>query len=456
MDESTKKLINRATRDKNIRVSKTRKMTIEKTPATGKKITRKDIEKAMKPQKSALIKKKKEKPWLVMKPQEKLLLITDDEISKILEESYTKEKSFGDTLKEKGDYKRTSLAFGHCKSCPRSCYYDFYEPHKARAYTSKGLILFDDGKRHHKNIQNRLDDMGRMRNSEGYLHIEEVCANGYYDGLIPVGTEGQFTVCDILEIKSKGTGGMSCSQPDYDQAQLYLYASKFSKSLKASKIKTRNIRILYKDRSGLAEDIHYGWMALPDLNRQKDIMEFMRYLWNVIYKQKKLIPHPYERKSNACKWCRYHSHCWLGFPSPEEAREPDLSKIMEVKTPTKELVESFSNRLFALLKEEKKLKAEKEDLVAPLLKYFLKEKIKLMPMEGEEGLGVSQSKLSEWNVAGLLEAIGPELYSQISKPDGSRVTALIKKEYIDAGKFEAFRSYKLSKPSIQIRKVKNV
>jgi len=448
------KFITRAVRDKNIRVSKTKKRVIDKTPAKGEKITREQIEKAVRPIRTATVKKAKEKPWLIMKPQEKLLLITDDEIPKILEESYMKEKSFGDTLKEKGDYKRTSLAFGHCKACPRSTYYDFFEPHKARGYTAKGLILFDDGKRHHKNIQNRLDDMGRLKNSEGYLHIEEVCANGYYDGLIPVGTEGRFTVCDILEIKSKGTGGMSCSQADYDQAQLYLYASKFSKSLKASKIKTHNIRILYKDRSGLSEDIHYGWTALPDIERQNDIMEYMRFLWNVVYGQKKLVPHPYERKSNDCTWCRYHSHCWQGYPSPDEAKEADVSDIMAAETPSEEIVKSFSNRLYAILKEEKKLKAEKDSMIPALLKYFIETKTALYPIADGEGLGVSQSRLSEWDIPGLLQAVGPEIFSQISKPDGNKVTALINKEYIDAGKFEQFKSYKLSKPSIQIRKVK--
>jgi len=447
--------LNKQTRDANIRIAKSRTAP-KKDSKPGKKITRGEIERAVRPIKTATIKKAKEKPWLIMKPQEKLMVETDAEISGLIESTYVKEKDFGDGLKEKGDWRRTSLAFGHCNKCTRATYYDFFEPHKARKYTTKGEILFDEGKRHHKNIQNRLDDMGKMKNSEGFLHIEEINANGYYDGLIPIGTEGRFTVCDILEIKSKGAGGMSIGQGDYDQAQLYLYASKFSKSLKAAKIKTRNIRILYKDRSCLAENIHYGWTAFPDLDRQKDIMDYMRFLWNVVYGQKKLFPHPHERKSNNCKWCRYHAHCWAGFPSPEDAAEPDLSKIMEVETPTGEIVKSFANRLYAILKEEKKLKAEKDTMIPALLKYFIETKTKLYPIQGNEGLGVSQSKLSSWDVPGLIKAIGPELFAKISKPEGAKVSALIKKEYIDAGKFEQFKEYKLSKPSIQIRKVKNV
>ncbi len=457
--------LNKRTRDDNIRISKTRPRKKEADrPKPGKAVylkpakavTREDIERAVRPTRTMKIKKAKEKPWLIMKPQEKLMVETDVEISGFIESTYVKEKDFGDGLKEKGDWKRTSLAFGHCKKCPRATYYDFFEPHKSRKYTTKGEILFDEGKRHHKNIQSRLDDMGKMKNSEGYLHIDEVNANGYYDGLIPVGTDGAFTVCDILEIKSKGTGGMSISQDDYDQAQLYLYASKFSKSLKAAKIKTRNIRILYKDRSCLAENIHYGWTAFPDIDRQSDIMEYMRFLWNVVYGQKKLFPHPHERKSNNCKWCRYHLHCWLGFPSIDDAKEADFSEIMEVETPTEEIVKSFSNRLYSILKEEKKLKTEKDSMIPALLKYFIETKTKLYPVADGEGLGVSQSRLSSWDVPALIKAIGPELFAKISKPDGTKVSALIKKEHIDAGKFEMFKTYKLSKPSIQIRKVKNV
>jgi len=454
--------LNKRTRDDNIRISKTRprkKDTDRPKPGKAvylkpaKAVTRKDIERAVRPIRTMKTKKAKEKPWLIMKPQEKLMVETDTEISGFIESTYIKEKDFGDGLKERGDWRRTSLAFGHCKKCPRATYYDFFEPHKSRKYTTKGEILFDEGKRHHKNIQSRLDDMGKMKNSEGYLHIDEVNANGYYDGLIPVGTEGRFTVCDILEIKSKGAGGMSVLQNDYDQAQLYLYASKFSKSLKAAKIKTRNIRILYKDRSCLAENIHYGWTAFPDIDRQNDIMEYMRFLWNVVYGQKKLFPHPYERKSNNCKWCRYHEHCWKGFAF--EPKEADISKIMEVETPTEEIVKSFSNRLYMILKEERKLKAEKDTMIPALLKYFISTQTKLYPIADGEGLGVSQGKLSEWDTPGLIGALGFEMFSQISKPDGNKITALIKREYIDAGKFEQFRSYKLSKPSIQIRKVKN-
>lgn len=450
------KFITRATRDKNIRTFEKKKGKIKK-PLTKKpesKITREDIEKAVRPIRTGKVKKAKEKPWLIMKEQEKLKLTTDTEISMMLESSYEKERKFGEGLKEKKDWKRTSLAFGHCTRCHRSCYYDFFEHHKARAYSTGGLILFDEGKRHHKNIQNRLDDMGMIKNSEGYLFLEEINAQGYYDGLIPIGAIDGWTICDILEIKSKGVGGMSCSQIDYDQAQLYLHASKLSMGLKASKIKTRNIRILYKDRSGLAEKIHYGWMALPDLERQNDIMDYMRFLWNVVYGQKKLFPHPYERKSKKCKYCRYHAHCWKGFSSPDDAEEADVSKIMEVETPTAEIVNSFANRLFKILKDERDLREEKKTLIPALLKYFIETQTKLMHMEGDEGLGVSQSKLTRWDVAGLKKAVGIEIFSKISKPDGGLVTALINEEYLDAGKFQEFKKYKLSEPSIQIRKVK--
>ena len=459
MTDQNKKFITRAVRDKNIREYEKKKGIIKKPskiPPKGKPITREKIDQAMKPRHTATQKKKVEKPWLIMKPQEKLLVQTDLEIFNALDKSYHDQRKHDNGLKEKGDYRRTTLKFGHCKDCHRVVYYDFFEPHKARKYVTKGLILFDDGKIHHKNIQTRLDDMGLLREPEGWLHLEEerdgCIGNGRVDGYYPVGNEGMWCMCDILEIKSKPTGNVGIMQDDYDQSQLYLKASKNSPALKAAKIKTRNIRILYKDRSLTSEDVHKGWIVQPDIERQNDIMEYMRFLWSVVYKQKKLFPHPYERKSTKCKWCRYHEHCWKGLY--KEPTKADVSEIMEVETPTEEMVKTFASRLYAIMKETKELKIEQDKLTPAILKYFIETQTKLLPVVPGEGLGVSQKTTTTWNVPGLVKAIGLEMFAKIGKPDSKKVSDLIKTEYVDAGKFEAFKTSTKGKPYLTIKKVK--
>lgn len=452
---ATNKFITRAIRDKNIRAFEAKKGKIKRplVKKPGKEFTREDIDRAMKPRETIIKDKiKKGKLAPLLKPLKKFQAEPETELIEALDVSYRQSAKYGDGLKKKGDSKRDSLGFYHARACPRNVYYDFFEPHLARPYTTKGLILFDDGKIHHKNIQQRLEEQRKLKHSEGFLHIPEINAKGYFDGLVPVEVDGDWIIVDIFELKSKAIGLHNVLDDDYDQGQLYHKAAQESPQLEALKYKVRSIRILYKDRSLMSDDVHKGWIIQPDLDRQKDIMEYMRFLWNVVYKEKKLFHHPYERKSNKCKYCKYHDHCWKGFKwEPEEA---DVSKMMEVETPTEEIVKTFAHRLHEIITEEKKLKAEKDTLIPALLKHFLATKTSSYPIADGEGLVIGQSKLTEWDVKGLVKAIGLEMFSKIGKPDSKKVTELIKVEHVDSSKFEQFKKYKLSKPSIRIGKVK--
>jgi len=53
----------------------------------------------------------------------------------------------------------------------------------------------------------------------------------------------------------------------------------------------------------------------------------------------------------------------------------------------------------------------------------------------------------------LREAIGFEMFAKISKPESKKITELINKEFVDAAKFEEFKTFKPSKPSIYIKKI---
>lgn len=449
LSKAAKKSLTKKTRDENIRIAEERRRKPDDKKAE-KKISRKDVERAKKPRITKP--KKKDRPFLVLKDQEKLLIEKDDTLVEAINKSYISEAGFGNGLTKKGDYKRTSMKFTHVYYCPREVYYEFFEPERARKYTAKGLILFDEGKRHHKNLQRRLEDMGVIRGSEGYLRIEEINANGFYDGLVLIEkTSNGWLICDILEIKSKNPSACSSvAQKDYDQAQLYHVGAKQSAALKAKKIIIRNIRILYRDRAIQTDEVDFGWTAMPDLDRQKDIMEYMRFLWFKVVGEKFLCPHPYEKKSTKCTYCLYKEWCWHEYPDVVEEPEFDPD---EITLPEEEILLSYAKKLYEILNQEAELQAEKKKLEPIILHYFLKTKKGLLPVTVTEGLAPKQGKRSEWDIDALRLAIGDEMFAKISKPDSKKITELIHRDFVDAGKFEQFKKYKLNKPSIYIKKI---
>ena len=444
--ESTKRL-----RDENIRIAEARERKIE-TSKDEKKLglTAEEIGKKLKPRLTKVKTTEKARPFMVLKDQESLLIERDDELVEAVNKTYIKESKYGDSLKEKGDYKRTSMKFTHVNYCPREVYYEFFEPERSRPYTVKGLILFDDGKRHHKNIQNRLEEMGVLRGSEGYLNIPEINANGFYDGLIPIERQNGWLVCDILEVKTKLPYACNTvKQGDYDQSQLYHFGSKLSPALKASKIRTRNLRIFYKDRALETDEIHFGWIAKPDPDRQVDIMEYMRFLWNVVVGEKLLCPHPYEKKSKKCQYCRFKDWCWREYP------DQTVEQVsMEIELPEKEILDSYAQKLYGILKKENELKAEKDKIADVLIQYFMKTKTDVYPIKGEEGLAPKQGKTTIWDCEYLRKNLGPELYAKISEPKQGLVSDLVHREFVDAAIFEKAKKYKPKKLSIYIKKIK--
>jgi len=449
LTSATKKSLNKQTRDENIRISEQRGRKKDNKKAS-KKITREAVERVRKPKITKSI--KKEMPFLVLKEQEQLLVEKDDTLVEAINKSYITEAGFGNGLTKKGDYKRTSLKFTHVYYCPREVYYEFFEPERARKYTAKGLILFDEGKRHHKNLQRRLEDMGVIRGSEGYLHIEEINANGFYDGLVPIERESNdWLICDLLEIKSKNPSACSSvNQRDYDQAQLYHVGAQQSPALKVKKIKVRNIRILYRDRAIQTDEVDFGWIAKPDLDRQKDIMEYMKFLWNKVAGENFLSPHPHEKKSTKCTYCLYKDWCWREYPDVVEEPEFDPD---EITLPEEEILLSYAKKLYEILNQEAGLRAEKKKLEPIILHYFLKMKKGLLPVTITEGLAPKQGKRSVWDEKALRADIGDKMFADISKPDSKKITDLIHRHFVDAGKFEKYKKYKLNKPSIYIKKI---
>ena len=148
-----------------------------------------ELKRKVHPTKAVFKKEKDRREYVILRDQETLMVEPYQPIVDDIAKSYVQQKNYENGLKEKGDKKQRNLYFSNAKSCPREIYYRFFEPHHARDYTVKGLILFDDGNRHHINLQRRLEDQGAIRNPEGFLHIPEVDATGYYDGFRIVATK---------------------------------------------------------------------------------------------------------------------------------------------------------------------------------------------------------------------------------------------------------------------------
>lgn len=450
--ESIKKKLTIQTRDENIAIAERRGLKGSDSKPGNKGPTREDIEKT---RKAKFVHAEKKHKYPLIKPMEKIEFDKDEYLTDKINQSYILNSQRGETLKNKGDKKRTSLRFTHCKDCPRLVYYEFHQPEKTRPYTVKGLVFFDEGQKSHKNIQNRLEEHERMLGSEGYLFIEEINANGFFDGIVPVEEKDGYLLVDIFELKDKFSGAVnSINQDDYDQAQLYFYAAEKSEWFKAKKYKPRAIRFVYRDRTLMTDDIFFGFMVKKDPDRQTDIMNYMRFLWNEVAAKKALVPHPYERKSTKCQYCRFYNHCWREYPELVKENEESDKELEAVDLPPEqEIFNSYAKRIFEILTEQKKAKEEIKQLEKVLLAYFKQTGNKIIPVNNEFGIGVRQSKLTEWDFAKLRETIGHEYYSKVSKPNASLVTDLINREYIDAGKFEQFKTYKLSKPSIYLKKI---
>lgn len=445
----------RRTRDENIREFMKRKS--EKKPASKKKTKSKgptvdEIRKKLKPQLKVVEKIKR--PFLVLKPQKQLLAQPDDELINEINATYIEEsKQKGKTIRDKGDLAQKNLYFTNVKDCPREVYYKFFEPHRARDYTVKGLILFDDGNRHHVNLQRRLEDRGKARNPEGFLEIPQNGAVGYYDGLINVGVENGWRICDLLEIKSKLPYACDqISQEDYDQAQLYHFAAQFSKRLQSRKIKVRKIRIVYKDRAIQTDEVHFGWIVEPDSARQHQIMKYFNWLHDVVILQRYLPPQPYEPTSKNCAYCRFKSWCWKDYPEIIVGE----ADIEPVPIPDKEILESHAKRLYEIMKQEKEFQNEKKKLAPILLYYFKKTKKKVFPVNENEGIVPRQSKSVIWDTKALIKKIGLENFAEISKPESKKVTELINQKFADASLFESAKKYKPKKPYLAIAKLRNL
>lgn len=452
------KFLNKRTRDENIRIARERKLPKSELEKKGKTLglTKEQIKKKLKPLEAKakkLEEKKKEKPFLVLKAQDHFLAERDHELTEEIDKSYIEESKSGDSLKDKGDLGQKNLNFSNVSDCPREIYYKFFEPERARDYTVKGLKLFSEGKRHHINLQRRLEDRGKARNPEGFLEIPRCGATGYYDSLINVGVENGWDICDVLEVKSKLPFACEViAQRDYDQAQLYQYGCQFSRRLKTKKIKVRNIRILYRDRAVQTDEVDFGWIVKPDLERQHQINEYFNWLYDVVINQQFLCPHPFERKSTKCLYCRFNAWCWREFP--EQVIEEKKEDPLEIKLPGKEIIDSYANKMYGILRKEAALKEEKKQLQEVILNYLRQEKVPHYLIKDDVALAPKQGKTSEWDEKGLMEALGFEWYAKISKPDGKKITSLIHREFVDASIFERYKKYKPKKPYLYIKKIK--
>ena len=239
-----KKILNKRTRDENIRIEQLRPQSKRTTPATDKKpkelkYTKEQIRAALERPVQVIKKPPKKAAQFLLRDMEDgaMLAVPDPKIVEEINKSYKEDRE--EKLKHRGDKRQKNLYFSNTKACPRTIYYRFFQPEMARDYTAKGLILFDDGNKHHLNLQRRLEDRGVTTNPEGFVEIlpedEGFHATGYYDQIhISEDRNG------ILEIKSKFPGAcFSILQADYDQAQLYIFAAQKSKRLKAKKIKMK-------------------------------------------------------------------------------------------------------------------------------------------------------------------------------------------------------------------------
>jgi len=368
----------------------------------------------------------------MLKPQGTLKLLPDPELLEAIYSSYRSESRHRDNgaIVEKGDLKQKNLWVSDGKRCPREVWYKFHHPEKARPYTVKGLILFADGKLAHKDLQLRLETIRKADHPGGYLKDPELDVSGYYDDLIILGHENGWTLCDILEIKTKYPSDMEPDQDDYDQDQYYIWMAEFSDWLREHRIKIVGGRLAYKDRSLTTDDIYRCWRVERDDERIGQIRDYFRKLKETV--QGDEVPlRPYERNSTSCTYCKFSTFCWEGIPKPEA---PAFIADETIEKPEQELVESAAARYIELKAEEKKVEDEIDRLRSVLMRYFKATGLEQIAVNGQAIVhGVMKKSILDEDY--LLEQAGDK-WLLIARPDVKKIQAAIKDGMIDAGVLE--------------------
>ena len=392
----------------------------------------------------------------ILREQKDLKVERDYEVVEWIYDHYRFESKHGrgGQIKEKGDQRRRNLFMSDVHRCPREIYFMFHSPERARDYTVKGLMLFADGSYHHQDLQRRLEEKKRGRNPEGFLEDPETGATGYYDELIPVGTENGWQICDLMEIKSKNSPAMTkVAQADYDQGQYYLLAAGWSRRLKTLGIKVRNLRIFYKDRSLMLDDPLAGWKAEPDPERQQAIRKHFMWMKTTIIEKKKIVEQPYARDYWMCQLCRFHHWCWRGFPDPksvEAAPEPLTDERPEI-----EILQSLSTRFLDLKKESAALKVEEDGIKKIFMNYFAHTKTLTFPVTEDKDVGLVKTIKEVLDNEYLLKRLGATKYSKISEPVNKLIAKGIEEGYISAKAIQRAKSPKVEF-SIRILKKKEI
>jgi len=446
----------RRTRDENIRefqrreAEKVAKKPVAKKATKPKKDGVGEIRRRLKPKKDMA--EKARRPFMVLKPVKQMLAEREYELPEQMAKSYQEEADYGDkSLKERGDSGQKNLQFGNVNDCPRMVHYKFFEPDKARDYTVKGLMLFDDGKMHHRNIQRRLEDRGVGRAPEGYLTLPSCNAVGLYDQLINVGMDRGWRICDLAEYKTRFPYVCEeIGQDAYNQGQLYHFAAQHSERLKTKKIKIRNVRIMNCDRALQTEEVYFSWMVQPDKARQAECVEYMEWLYEKVILEHYLPPQPFEPSSVPCTYCRWKGWCWRDYPEIIVSE----GELIPVPVPDREIVESHAKRIHEILRLESELRQEKDKLAPVILTYLKEQKKPVFPIDETEGLVPRQIRITVWDKEALIEKIGLKDFALVADVKGTLVTELIEREYVDAGLFESVKKYKLSKPYLAIAKIK--
>lgn len=374
----------------------------------------------------------------LLKPQESMKLSPDPELLEAIYFSYRTESRHRDegTIVEKGDLKQKNLWVTDRARCPREVFYKFHHPEKARPYTIKGLIIFADGKLVHKDLQLRLERIRKADHPGGYLRDPELDVSGYYDDLVILGHENGWTLCDILEIKTKFPSDMEPGQDDYDQDQYYIWMSQFSEWLKEHKIKIIGGRLAYKDRALMIDDVYRCWRVGRDDERIAEIRDYFRRL-NELVRGEEVPPRYYERNSTSCTYCRFADFCWEGIPRPEK---PVFVADESIEPPEQELVESMAARFLELKEQEKKLEIDLDLAKEVLLKYF--------KATGLEEITVNGRKIVH-GYTSRIELDEPYLFSEladrwhlIAKPQVKLIQEAIRTGQVDPEIFEKSKRVK--------------